>query len=413
MASPQPAQPNPPSQYHYFFILGREIALSAAEIAVCLNDQIDPNTPPTLCGQALVISGSGAIQLDHLMNRLGGTIKVGRIILKTTIKQLTATLAKGIFDTGLLVLSDKVTFGISVYGETKGFNSQAVVRLGMEVKKELRMAGYAGRFANHNEPTLSSVSVTKNNLVENGGEIVLIIRGQNVLVGRTEAVQDFEAYGRRDYGRPGRDMLQGMLPPKLAQIMINLTRAPSIATLLDPFCGSGTVLQEAYLLGIKNLIGFDTSSKAIQATTKNIHWLQEQSPKDSVGIRIEMHDATQLSEYVAPNTIDVIVTEPYLGPTRLSHNRAALEKVRVELTGLFTRTLEQFQKVLRAGGRIALVVPCWFQNQTVTRLPLNEPMRRLGFELLPFPAWAGKNPLLYHRPGQRVGREIYVMTLHK
>ena len=35
-------------------------------------------------------------------------------------------------------------------------------------------------------------------------------------------MQDFEQWGARDYGRPSRDAVRGMLPPKLARMMVNL-----------------------------------------------------------------------------------------------------------------------------------------------------------------------------------------------
>jgi tRNA G10 N-methylase Trm11 len=64
----------------------------------------------------------------------------------------------------------------------------------------------------------------------------------------TLACQDIDAYAKRDTGK-SRDMVVGMMPPKLCQIMINIgfggirdqadTRA-----LYDPFCGLGTILIE-------------------------------------------------------------------------------------------------------------------------------------------------------------------------
>lgn len=43
--------------------------------------------------------------------------------------------------------------------------------------------------------------------------------------------------------------------------------------ILDPFCGSGTILTEAMLINYKNLIGADISPKAINDTKKNIEWI--------------------------------------------------------------------------------------------------------------------------------------------
>ena len=63
----------------------------------------------------------------------------------------------------------------------------------------------------------------------------MIIKG---FLGQTLVVQPFKVLSKRDFGRPARDDHSGMLPPKLAQIMINLARRNddiSTKTILDPF----------------------------------------------------------------------------------------------------------------------------------------------------------------------------------
>src|SRR5205823_3602162 len=100
------------------------------------------------------------------------------------------------------------------------------------------------------------------------------------------AVQPFEQFSARDFGRPGRDDLSGMLPPKLAIIMINLAANDTISVLLDPFCGSGTILSEALLLGYKNLIGSDISEKAVADTKTNLDWIANKFRRDLPDIKI-------------------------------------------------------------------------------------------------------------------------------
>ena len=86
-------------------------------------------------------------------------------------------------------------------------------------------------------------------------------------------MQDIESYTKRDRERPKRDAKVGMLPPKLAQIIINLAagqlpeeKLQNICdiplgepiprrllgqTVLDPFCGTGVILQEASADGLR------------------------------------------------------------------------------------------------------------------------------------------------------------------
>ena len=89
-------------------------------------------------------------------------------------------------------------------------------------------------------------------------------------------MQPFKDLSRLDFGRPARDDFSGMLPPKLAQIMINLAQVQNPeALIIDPFCGSGTILSEALLMGYKDLLGSDISPKAIADTYKNISWIKD------------------------------------------------------------------------------------------------------------------------------------------
>lgn len=54
---------------------------------------------------------------------------------------------------------------------------------------------------------------------------------------KTVWIQDIESYSDRDMNRD-RSMTVGMMPPKLAQIMVNLGTKGSYNDMVwDPFCG--------------------------------------------------------------------------------------------------------------------------------------------------------------------------------
>lgn len=63
-----------------------------------------------------------------------------------------------------------------------------------------------------------------------------------------------------------------MLPPKLAQMMINLGRDEGIIPnkIYDPFCGLGTVLIEALNMGNTQVYGSDMSAKMCSCSEENI-----------------------------------------------------------------------------------------------------------------------------------------------
>jgi len=287
----------------YFFQLGANPTLSTAEITSVFS-----------CAKNLEIINKDILLLEiekeinaEIIKKLGGTIKIGKILKVSSRNNLLKT-TKEILDPK----EGKFHFGFSFFGKGQ-FNTK---KLGMEIKKYLREKNISCRFVVSREKTLSSVVVEQNKLLKNGIEIVLVEDKNQILVGQTLAVQPFKELSKRDYGRPARDDQSGMLPPKLAQIMINLSRAKNNEALLDPFCGSGTVLSEAILMGCKNLIGSDISEKATEDTKQNLTWIKERYDIRDTRYEIYNKSTVELSKFIKLNSVDSIVTEPYLGPQR-------------------------------------------------------------------------------------------------
>jgi tRNA G10 N-methylase Trm11 len=90
------------------------------------------------------------------------------------------------------------------------------------------------------------------------------------IVAETIFVQDIDAYSKRDMERE-RSMVVGMMPPKIAQIMINMaTKGDRDLQVWDAFCGLGTTMIEAWHAGYKKLIASDLSEAMVQATKTNM-----------------------------------------------------------------------------------------------------------------------------------------------
>ena len=81
--------------------------------------------------------------------------------------------------------------------------------------------------------------------------------------------------------------------------------------ILDPFCGTGTVLQEALLAGY-DVVGTDLSQKMVDYTTENLSWLQ--STFTAPGNVIDIHQANATTHHW-PNSenLTAVVCETYLG----------------------------------------------------------------------------------------------------
>jgi tRNA G10 N-methylase Trm11 len=399
-------------KHSFFFILGNNPTLSIAELSAAFGLDKNPNFK-LISSQVFVIDVDEDLDARVLIRRLGGVIKMGEVIGREPIarkqtdnKYLLSKITGAINTEGI---TGKFNFGISFYGK-RGFNDKP---LAMEIKKFLREKNISSRWVISREPVLSSVVVEQNKLVGDGIEIVLIDSGGEILIGRTLTVQPFKELSHRDYGRPGRDDFSGMLPPKLAQIMINLAGVKQDATILDPFCGSGTVLTEAMLMGYQNLIGVDVSEKAIEDTKKNIIWTKNNFSLLVFSFSLFNRSSTELSKFIKANVVmDAIITEPYLGPQR---GKLELNKVVRELEELYTFSIREFGKVLSPGGKVVMIWPVFMAYGRNTHLNPN----LSNFKIInPIPEILQKNviikltdrnTIIYGREGQKVWREVVVM----
>jgi len=395
----------------YFFILGTNPTLSLAELTAVFNN-----------GQFSLIQKNIAIlEIDknlenELIKKIGGTIKFGVInnelasFAAQDILKSIATFSKP------GKVESKFNFGISYYGKSK-INLKV---LGMEFKKLLKQSNINSRWVISREPTLSSVVVEQNKLVtEKGVEIVIIEFNKKLLLGKTLAVQPFKELSFRDYGRPARDDRSGMLPPKLAQIMINLALAPSHCegegrgeVILDPFCGSGTILTEVILMGYKNIIGTDISQKAISDTKKNIDWIIGNWKLEIVNLQLHQLDAQNLTQKLKPNSINAIITEPYLGPQRGGFD---INKIVKELEQLYSKSLMEFKKILKPNGKIVMIWPSFsvkprsiFLNPNISGYKIINPIPE-NLQKNIFLKLTTRNTMVYGREDQRVWREIVIL----
>lgn len=203
----------------YFAILGRQPRLGLAELESLLGaENIEPFSATTALINADIPADFG--------DRLGSIIKYGQIIdigyydgwIKLS-KKITDIMKKQ----ALATTDGKLTIGISVYG--LAIDCRDIEKTGLNIKKILKGGGRSVRLVPNKTPALSTAQVLHNKLAkEHGIEVVVIGSGSKVVVGITRFEQDIEAYTARDQARPKRDAYIGMLPPKLAQTIINLAQ---------------------------------------------------------------------------------------------------------------------------------------------------------------------------------------------
>ena len=399
-------------------ILGRQPALGLAELESLYGGDAVLDIAPGIAGLILDIR-----EVDFA--RLGGSTRLATVIGEvpsSSWKQVEKALIGLAKSTAFaLSTSGKFHLGLSAYGFD--VSPTKINALGLTLKKVLR-ARHDGsvRLVPNTTAELSTAQVFHSHLTDENGAELLIINCQNkTIIARTTAVQDIDGYTLRDRGRPKRDARVGMLPPKLAQIIVNLASgeiqrhesrdmSQEKITVLDPFCGTGVVLQEALLMGY-SAYGTDLEPRMIAYSEANLDWLASKFKiPDST---LEVGDATnhqwQISKFQTPNSKVVVACETYLGrPFTERPSSAILAQTISEVNLILKRFLQNIQPQLPQGSRLCLAVPCWFDGREQKHLPFLEHISGMGFERVAFQRASNKD-LIYHREGQIVGRELVTL----
>lgn len=391
----------------YLIILGREPELAVAEISSATRRFALPWQWQHIEHEVAI--GQGDVS-ERFLSSLAGTIKAAEVIgrIKPSKDNLIEFVNKHLLNNG------RCEFGFSWYGSK---SPSWLTAAGLTIKNRLKNEDRHVRYVTSRTSTLSSVVVEKNKLLPpNGYEFLLFLKGDQLIIGRTIWVQDFAGWSRRDYGRPERDARVGMLPPKLARLMINLAEATEGSGILDPFCGSGTVLQEAAILGYRHLVGADADSKGIERTRSNFTWLK-QTYQQIPAPALMVADIKNLISILNKSNFDCIVTEPYLGPPLRGHeSEQRLEQIVNELTEFYKSALKIMVRVIKPGGRIVMVWPALRSSKKNLFLPILDELSSLGLrqiDLLPQLApssWHNsRGTLWYFRPDAKIIREIVVL----
>lgn len=355
--------------------------------------------------------------------RLGGSIKLSKVLttLDTTawhdIQQFLVTKTP---EHAALLPEGKLTLGISVHGVK--VSTKQLLATGLSIKKAIKTSGRPVRLVPNKEPTLNSAQVLHNNLTdERGWELLLVRDGDRTIVAQTTHVQDIDAYAARDQGRPKRDARVGMLPPKLAQIIVNLavgdTNPLHGDVVLDPFCGTGVVLQEATLMGF-DVYGTDLDPRMVEYTDQNLMWAFDKGitpigrPDSTLDdpdwryFKLDQGDATTHQWAY----LSFIAAETYLGrPFSALPRSEILQEVMQDVNLIHKKFLQNVARQTKPGFRMCIAVPAWNTPRGFQHLKVLEILPQLGYTRIEF-AHVGTNQLIYHRENQIVGRELVVLV---
>jgi predicted DNA methylase len=357
-----------------------------------------------------VSRSTAVVDTDNLsIDSLGGSLKCGKVIhtlpadnhptLERASHWITHT-----YVNQLLAVGGKITLGISAYGLST--SPRQLQKIGLLLKTSMKKHNVSLRLIPNTTTELSTATSHNNKLgLSPKKRELFIIKTDDsaILIAESNGAQNITAYARRDRNRPRRDAFVGMLPPKLAQIMVNLAVGNAAkATILDPFCGTGTVLQEALLKGY-DVCGSDLSQKMIDYTTENLTWLQSKYHITGTVRSLEQADAMTY-QWPKAQQLDAVVCETYLGqPFSTPPSPKKLHEVTGNCNHIITNFLHNIHSQLTPGTTLCIAVPAWRDaSRNLTHLPLIKDLETLGYILQ-------QPPLIYSRSDQVVVREILLL----
>ena len=375
----------------YLAVLGREPEISNAELTALFGEV--KSLSPSLS----LFSAKETPNINHL----GGSLKLAKKLTEKPLDFISKT-AEG-----------KITLGVSDY--SKNASKKSAKEEAMKLKKILTRHGRSVRVVFSDDAVLSTATSLHNGLSGKNPKKCELIKVEEDWY-RVIGVQDIDAYARRDQGRPARDAKVGMLPPKLAQILINLCgELKPGATVLDPFCGTGVVLQEALLMGY-HAYGTDISDRMVEYTEKNLQWLIEKSPFKNhklgqAASSVSEKELFQLAVGSATdfkwNNIDAVACEGYLGkPMSKIPTEIALKEQKQECKSIMIGFLKNLSAQIKKGTPVVVAMPAWLrENGEYSRLEVVDEIENMGYNVNN----KSREGLLYHREGQIVARDIIIL----
>lgn len=128
------------------------------------------------------------------------------------------------------------------------------------------------------------------------------------------------------------------MPAKLARCMVNLARAKVGELVFDPFCGTGSMLIEAALMGCR-VLGLDVQRRMVKGSLRNLAYFQIKPE----GIIVSDARSPPITK------IDCIVTDPPYGRSATTLRRSTKDIVE--------ETLKAVHDMLREKGKVCMAAP--------------------------------------------------------
>ena len=389
-------------QRTYVFIPGKNWKLSLAELVSFLKSRHHKFKITSLSKPFFIAEIEEELD-PSFIDDLGGIIKIGKIVSripsetindaflqrsKQAQEEVRANLsANCAIDEIFKAPMKKCVFGVSLYFEDPRFmgaSGEMQRFIGSYFKDRLATEGTKAKFMgfpkNRQLPQLTHVEVLKKGLIETSAEILLCVGRDQTCIARTIAIHNPFEFQKRDINRPIQRKIFS-IPPRLARIMVNLSSCSHEKALLDPFCGVGTILQEAMLMKAQT-IGIDINPWCVKAACENLEWLKKEYDLKEAKYTVLLGDSRRLTNHISRESVDCIATEPDLGPA-LRHLPTIFHAKRIanKLMPLFSDFLLSAYKALKDGGKLVFVTPyIKTRSGSFVSMSIEEKAEAVGFE---------------------------------
>ena len=370
----------------YYFFLGNTPSLSRLELESL-------GLSPLIALSDSLVAYTGGADVMGLAPKLGGVRKIAQLLETCTPGDAVSHV------TDILTADPTKNVAITDYTGHDVIPSISLLKSSISVSRPIRFVSM--ETTEHELLMLSHQHVLELNLISDPGSSPgYSDPGSEVAIAKTVWIFDAEDWVRRDREKPYRDIKRGMLPPKLARILVNIgTRGRPGLTVYDPFCGTGTVLAEALLVGCQ-AFGSDNNSDAIAGARKNLTWLCTTYHLDSSIYHLAISD---VSRPPFPQA-SVVITEPYMGPLQDSRALPSAEKIKDIARGLdklYRGAFRAWGRLLPPGGRVVMTIPSFQVAGRVLPSISVDTISGLGYNFIA--------SVPYGKPGSVVIRNITVL----
>lgn len=355
-----------------FFILGRNPELSRVEILEFLKARGRTHKEILFHEDILIIETNEGERFD--IQEFGGTMHLGQITFEGTQEQL-----KKYLELEEIIPADK--FSYAIHGD-----------LDTQILKDKFKSERKKAAQKHGRGLLEYQDGHKGQNPKADFHIFFHEDKGIIYQGLATQTYDPTEVKKRDMQKPIRREALA-ISPRLSKILINLSGAKPHDRLLDPFCGIGSILQEALIKKI-NIHGIDKDKQAALDAEQNIKWLIREY-KVQAKYQIDNNDSRR-----APDLqFAAIATETPLGKLltkKPSDNQA--QQIIQNFEAYMVPILKRLKKVKKPSAKIAITFPV-IRNFHVNAQKMAE---RSGLRIY-------IHPILESRKDQFISRDILVL----